>query len=126
MSQAHEGQSRLFAALAYVLPLLGGALGLALDSRNPLTRLHARQSLGALLTLALSFVAWAVVGFLLAQIPAIGPIFSISLFSLVIAMSAFLAVNWLLSLVMALRGDKRVIPLANRVTQRVFGEDNSL
>ena len=136
MAQAHKGQptalgppnklggsQRVFAALAYALPLLGGALGLALDGGNPLTRLHARQSIGALLTMALSFVAWAVAGFALAQVPAIGPIFSISLFSLVIAMAAFLAVNWLVNLVVALGGGERVIPLANRVTRRVFGDD---
>ena len=116
----------MFAALAYALPLLGGALGLALDGGNPLTRLHARQSIGALLTMALSFVAWAVAGFALAQVPAIGPIFSISLFSLVIAMAAFLAVNWLVNLVVALGGGERVIPLANRVTRRVFGDDKAL
>ncbi|MCY4466798.1 MAG: hypothetical protein OXE46_14805 [Chloroflexi bacterium] len=120
MSQKPKEGSRLLAALAYVLPLLGGLLGLALDRGNPLTRLHAAQSIGALLTLALSLVAWAVAGFVLAQVPVIGPIFSISLFSLVIAMAIFLAVNWIVSLWFALRGEERTIPLANRVKLRVF------
>ena len=123
--EAGTSNSRLLAALAYALPLLGGVLGLAIDRANPLTRLHAAQSIGALLTLALSLVVWAVAGFLLALVPVIGPIFSISLFSLVIAMVIFLAVNWVVSFWFALRGEERTIPLANRVTLRVFGGDGS-
>lgn len=116
---------RALAVLAYALPLLGGALGLAIDRGNSLTRMHATQSIGALLTLALSLVAWAVAGFALALVPVIGPIVSISLFSLVIAMAIFLAVNWIINLWFALRGEERTIPLANRVTLRVFGGGGS-
>ncbi|MCY3575142.1 MAG: hypothetical protein OXG92_15215 [Chloroflexi bacterium] len=112
----------MFAVLAYALPLLGGLLGLAIDRGNSLTRVHATQSIGALLTMALSLLVWAVAGYLLALVPVIGPIFSISLFSLVIAMAIFLAVNWVISLYFALRGEERTIPLADRVTTRLFGE----
>ncbi len=125
MTQKPNEGPRFLAALAYVLPLLGGLLGLAIDRANPLTRLHATQSIGALLTLALSLVVWAAAGFVLAQVPVIGPIFSISLFSMVIAMAIFLAVNWIISLWFALRGEERIIPLANRVTLRVFGGEGS-
>ena len=125
MSQKPNEGPRLLAALAYVLPLLGGLLGLAIDRGNPLTRLHAAQSIGALLTMALALLVWAVAGYVLAMVPMIGPIFSISLFSLVIAMAIFLAVNWLISFLFALRGEERTIPLANRLTRRVFGGDDA-
>lgn len=112
---------RLFAVLAYVLPVVGGIIGLLVDGANPLTRAHARQSIAAVLTLILSFLAWAVGGYLISLIPMAGPILAIALFSLVIAMAIFLAANWLVSLaVVALRGEERAIPFANRVAARLF------
>ena len=114
-------EKRAFAVLAYLLPLIGGLLGLALDGGNPLTRHHARQSIAAVLTLALGFAAWAALGYLIGLVPIAGPIFALSLFSLVIALAAFLFVNWLASLLLALRGLEREMPLANRLALRLFG-----
>ncbi len=114
---------RFFAVLAYIVPVLGGLVGLALDGRNPLTRNHARQSIAAVLTLILSFLVWAVGAYAIGLIPVMGPIFSISLFSLVVAMLIFLAINWLISLLMALRGQERAIPIANKLVGRLFARD---
>lgn len=124
MSQSkHETEARHFAVLAYVLPVIGGVIGLIADDGNPLTRVHARQSIGAVLALILSFFVWAAGGYVLSLIPIAGPILAIALFSLVIAMAIFLALNWLISLaVVALRGEERVMPLANRIAARVFGD----
>ena len=116
---------RFFAVLAYLLPLLGGIIGLAADRANPFTRSHAQQSIAALLTLVLSFVVWAAVGYLVGLIPLFGPIIAISLFSLIIAMFIFLAVNWLISLLVAMRGRERTIPLANRLAKRLFEKPKS-
>ena len=122
MAQKRDVEAnRLFAALAYLLPLVGGLAGLALDGGNELTRTHAKQSIGALLTMALSFVVWGVAGYALAIVPIIGPIVSISLFSLVIAMGFFLAANWVVGFVAALRGVERRIPIADRVVARTLG-----
>ena len=109
---------RQFAVLAYILPGVGGLIGLAADGNNHLTRNHAQQSIAAVLALILSFFVWAVVGYIVALIPIAGPIVSIALFSLVIAMAVFLAVNWVISLVVALRGEERTIPVANRIVVR--------
>ena len=119
--QKHKDADRRFAALAYILPVIGGLLGLALDGGNPLTRVHARQSISTVIALIITFFVWAAVGYVLSLIPIAGPIVAIALFSLVIAMAAFLAANWLFSFVMALRGEERTIPFANRVALRVFG-----
>ena len=116
-------EQRVFAVLAYLLPVIGGVVGLILDGDNPLTRAHARQSIGAALTLILAFFAWAVGGYIISLIPIAGPILAIALFSLVIAMAVFLAANWLVSLAMALRGAERTIPFANRVVTRLFGSE---
>lgn len=114
------GEGRMFAVLAYVAPVIGGLLGLALDGDNPLTRVHARQSISTVLALIITFFVWAAVGYLLSLIPIAGPIVAIALFSLVIAMAAFLAANWVVSFLMALRGEERTIPFANRVALRLF------
>ena len=115
---------RLFAVLAYVLPVVGGVIGLLADGANPLTRAHARQSIAAVLTWILAFFAWAVGGYLISLIPIAGPIVAIALFSLVIAMAIFLAANWLVNLALvALRGEERTIPFANRLAARLFGSE---
>ncbi len=120
-------QARFFAVLAYLLPVIGGVIGLMADGSNPLTRVHARQSIAAVLALILTFFAWAVGGYVLSLIPIAGPILAIALFSLVIAMAIFLALNWLISLaVVALRGEERTIPLANRLVIRFFGSEAAL
>ncbi len=118
--QKHEGAGRAFAALAYILPVVGGVIGMLADGRNPLTRSHAQQSIAAVITLILSFLVWIAVGYVVALVPAIGPIFSLSLFSLVIALAIFLCVNWIVSLVVALRGEERTILIANRIVLRFF------
>ena len=42
-------------------------------------------------------------------------------------MAIFLALNWLISLaVVALRGEERTIPFANRLVIRLFGADADL
>ena len=119
--QKHKDADRRFAALAYILLVIGGLLGLALDGGNPLTRVHARQSISTVIALIITFFVWAAVGYVLSLIPIAGPIVAIALFSLVIAMAAFLTANWLFSFVVALRGEERTIPFANRVALRVFG-----
>lgn len=119
-----EASKRIFAVLAYLIPVLGGIIALAVDGRNPLTRNHAQQSIATVLALVLSFLLWALLGYLIGLIPIMGPIVSISLFSLVVAMLIFLAINWLISLLMALRGRERTIPFANRIVGRLFGEDH--
>ena len=122
MSTNNYENGRVFAVLAYLLPVVGGLLGLAADGRNPLTRNHALQSIASVIALVLSFLIWAVAAFVIALIPAIGPILSISLFALVIALAAFLFVNWLVSFARALRGEERIIPIANRIVLRLFSD----
>jgi len=110
---------RVFAVLAYVLPVAGGLLGLLLDGRNPLTRSHAQQSLAAVLSLILGFFTWVLAGYIIAFVPGIGPLLAIGLFSLPLALAFFIGLNWLLSLLRALRGEPRTIPIANWLVQRL-------
>ncbi len=118
MSTNNDENGRVFAVLAYLLPVVGGFIGLAADGRNPLTRNHAMQSIASVIALALGFLAWAVGAYVIALIPAIGPILSISLFTLVIALALFVLVNWIIGIVQAMRGEERTIPIANRIVLR--------
>ena len=118
-----EASRRIFAVLAYVVPVLGGIIGLAVDGHNPLTRNHAQQSIATVLALIMSFLLWAVIGYLIGLVPIMGPIVSISLFSLVVAMLIFLAINWIINLLLALRGRERTIPFANKIVGRLFADD---
>ncbi len=121
------GESRKFAVLAYLLPVVGGVVGLIADGGNSLTRFHARQSIAAVLALLLAFFGWAAGGYLISLIPIAGPILAIALFSLVVAMAIFMAANWLVSLAaVALRGEERTIPFANRLVTRLFGSEPAL
>ncbi len=120
-NEGGTSNGRTFAVLAYIVPLIGGLIGLLIDRRNPLTRVHAQQSLGAVAALALSFVAWGVIAYLVALIPAVGPVIGVALFSFVIAMTIFLLINWIFSLLHALRGAERTIPFGNRIVRRVIG-----
>ncbi len=128
MSQSkHKPEARHFAVLAYILPVIGGLIGLMADGQNRLTRFHAQQSIAAVLALLLAFLVWAVLGYLISLIPIAGPIVAIALFSLVIAMAIFMAANWLISLAaVALRGGERTIPLANRIAIRLFGSETAM
>lgn len=121
--QTGSNAGRFFAVLAYIVPVLGGLVGLALDGRNPLTRNHAQQSIASVLLMIMSFLVWAALGYLIGLLPILGPIVSISLFSLVIAMLIFLAINWIISLLVAFRGQERTIPFANKLAGRLFDDD---
>ena len=122
LQSVESGSGRFFAVLAYIVPVVGGIIGLAVDGHNPLTRNHAQQSIATVLALILSFLVWAVVGYVIGLVPILGPIVSISLFSLVVAMLIFLAVNWIINLIVALSGLERAIPIANKIVVRFFGD----
>jgi len=122
MSQQKPNEdNRLFAILAYILPVIGGIVGLAVNRDNSLTRTHGQQSIGAVLTMIVTFFTWVVVAFFIALVPSVGPIISIALFGLVIAIDIFIVINWIISFVFAMRGKERVIPLSNRLVVRILG-----
>ena len=115
-----SNEGRIFAVLSYLLPLIGGIIGLALDKSNSLTRNHAHQSIAAVALLILGFLVWAAAGWLMGWIPFVGPIVALALFSLVMALGIFLIVQWIISLAVAARGQERQIPFANRLVPRLF------
>ena len=82
--QTRSEEGRLLAILSYILPVIGGIIGLATNRDNTLTRVHAQQSIGAVLTLLASFVIWGISAYIVAIVPAIREIIVALTFALIL------------------------------------------
>lgn len=102
--------TKLFALFAYLLSFIGALLVLLLRRKDDFVRYHARQSLGIVIIALALFAVWGVVGWVMAWIPAVGFILTISLFSLVIAGCLMLIISSISGMVYAVQG-KRQPPL---------------
>ena len=105
-----EKNHRYAAFLAYLIPLIGSIYVLAFQRKNSFAVFHARQSLGMLIFLIGSFLAWFVAGYILALIPYM-LIFSVALFCLVITAFVFVIVAWILGMSNALKGRVVMLPI---------------
>ena len=110
--------SRLPAVLAYLLPVLGWLYVFFFQRRNSLALYHLRQAIGLVVFLVVTFVAWAVVGWLLAWIPYLN-ILSIALFALVVGAYLFGIVAWLFGIYNALSDRESPLPLFGRLASRL-------
>ncbi|GEM_PF-6180510 len=88
-----NGDGRIFAILAYIIPVIGGVIGLVINRGNILTRNHAQQSIGAVLTIVLGFVTWMVSAYAISLAPAIRPVLLAATF-VVIALGLLLAIYY--------------------------------
>lgn len=109
--------SRLAAGLAYV-PIIGWLYVLVFQRSNTLAAFHLKQSIGLMLFLIMTFVAWAVVAWLLAWVPYMDLV-GIALFTIVIAAYMFGLVAWLLGLTNALRNRLTPLPLFGQWANRL-------
>lgn len=82
--QKPNENGQLFAILAYILPVVGGIIGLAVNKDNALTRTHAYQSIGAVLSLILTFVTWVIVAYAIAIMPSIRSLVVLLTYALVV------------------------------------------
>jgi uncharacterized membrane protein len=120
--QKPDNNGRLFAILAYIVPVIGGIIGIVVNGDNALTRKHSQQTIGAILTMVVTFLIWVIVGFIIALIPFVGPIAAVCLFALVIAYYILLGVSWIVGLIHAIQGRDMEFPIASRLTKRIFGD----
>lgn len=111
--------NRPLAAIAYIIPLVGGFVALSQD--DELAKNHGRQSIGVLVAALFILVVWAIAAYLVSFLPLFGPIIATATFALVLAFLLFFVLTWFLGFVSALRGYKTRIPLASRAANRVFG-----
>ena len=109
--------SRVAAVLAYI-PIIGWVYVLIAGRNNNLAIYHLRQSIGLVVFLIGSFVAWAVIGWLLAWIPYMD-VLSMALFTLVIAAYIYGVVALILGLINAWQSRTVPLPLFGRWANRL-------
>ncbi len=110
MQHQADLRTRILAALAYLVPLVGPLAALLLG-RHRMIQLHARQSLLLTLLVACALLVWGVLAWILNWIPVIGAITGAMLF-------AFVPLLWLGAVlahvggtVLALRGQYAFVPV---------------
>ncbi len=110
-------QSSLSAAIAYI-PLIGWIYVYLLQRKNPLAVFHLRQSVGLVLFLIGALVVWAIVAWLVALIPYMAA-FSVTLFTVVMAVYFFGAVTWVMGILNALKNKSTPLPLFGQWANRL-------
>jgi uncharacterized membrane protein len=111
--------SRYLAFLSYLLSLPGALFVLLARRDDPFAVYHARQSLRlAIIGLAAPLV-WGGVAWILAWIPTLGPMLSVILFALLIAVYFGILISWIAGMIYSLKGQVRPLPLfGTRSTRR--------
>ena len=107
-----SSSSRYLAFFSYLLSLPGALYVLYARSDDAFAVFHARQSRVQALIGIITPIAWVILGWVLAWIPLVGPMISICLFALVIAVYAVLIVDWVIGMTYALSGRARRTPVA--------------
>lgn len=106
------------AIVAYLIPIVGWLYVYVFQRTNALAIYHLRQSIGLVLFLIGSFLAWIVVGWLLAWIPYMA-VFSVALFAVVIAAYIFGAVAWLMGMINAAKNVATPLPIFGEWANRL-------
>lgn len=104
-----NASSRLPAVIVYLLPILGWLYVFFFERKNSLALYHLRQAIGLFVFLIVTFLAWVVVGWLLAWIPYLN-VLSIALFALVIAAYLYGIAAWLFGIYNALYASEIPLP----------------
>jgi uncharacterized membrane protein len=105
-------------ALFAYIPIIGWIYVYLLQRNNPLAIFHLRQSVGLVFFLVITFVIWAVVGYLIALIPYMA-VFSVGLFTIVMAFYIFGVVAWVIGIINALNNKSTPLPLLGQWANRL-------
>ena len=113
--------SRISAFLAYLLLIIGWLYIFLFRRNDKLALYHTKQSIMLVMVAIGAPVSWAVLSWLIALIPLVGPPIATALFALVIASYALLLVNWVVGMVYALQSKLRPLPVVGKWAERLFG-----
>ena len=105
------------ALIAYI-PIVGWLYVYFMQRKNPFAVFHLRQSVGLFLFLVGTFVVWAVVAYLIALIPYMA-VFSVALFTIVMAFYIFGVVAWVTGIINALNNKSTPLPLFGQWANRL-------
>lgn len=111
--------TRSIAVLTYLLGPLGWLYGLLARRDDALIVYHARQSLVINMIALAAPILWAVFGWLLSWIPAIGPILAVLLFGLVIAIEIGMIIALMYGVMHAQRGAIQMAPLVGSLAEKL-------
>ena len=103
--------SRVPAFLAYLLLVVGWVYVLLFRRQDRLAVYHTKQSIMLILVAVGSLAAWGVLGWLVAQVPLVGPIVTTASFSFIITIYIILSVNWIIGMVYALQAKIKPLPI---------------
>ncbi|MCA9889478.1 MAG: hypothetical protein KC546_13955 [Anaerolineae bacterium] len=112
-----EKKSPLSAVIAYI-PIIGWLYVYLFARRDELALFHLRQSIGLVMFLIGSFLAWAVAAWILAWMPYVSAL-GAALFAFVIFAIFFVAVAWVLGIINALTSKPRPIPIVGKWSARL-------
>jgi uncharacterized membrane protein len=112
--------NRLFAFLAYLLPLIGSLLVFVFDRKNVFARYHACQALVLALIAIFMPVGWLLTAWLVAWVPLAGAPIGVALFALMGAAYIALFVAWLVGLYNSAMGKLDATPVFGGWGDRVF------
>jgi uncharacterized membrane protein len=115
-----EKPNRPLAVIAYLLPLVGPLIVLAIGRKNLFATFHACQALVLAIIALLAPVGWAVAGLLVGWIPLAGPVIGASAFALVIAAYLSIAVAWVAGLINSARERFQPVPIFGGWGLRLF------
>jgi uncharacterized membrane protein len=103
--------SRYLAFFAYLLSIVGALYVLLARRNDAFAVFHAKQSLAIAVTAVVTPLAWAIIAWVGAWVPVVGPLIGLPLFALVLAAYVGLAISWVVGMMFALQGRVRPVPL---------------
>ena len=107
------------AFLAYLLPVLGWLYVLVFHRKDEFAVYHAKQSLVITITAIGAPMVWAVVAWVIAWIPLVGPVVAAALFALVMLTYIVLVATWIVGLVYVSRAKMKPIPVVGGWAERL-------
>ncbi len=103
--------SKIFAFIAYLIPLIGPVIVLLFRRKDEYAVFHAKQSLRLLAVLIIAPLIWAGISYVLLFIPFIGMITAAATFAVVILVFIALIFAWISGMLNALRSSQQAVPI---------------
>jgi len=112
-----ESSDRFSAFLAYI-PVIGWIYVLLAKRKDTFPMFHVRQSIGLFIFLAVTFVIWVVLTWILAWIP-YGFMVGVAFFTTAITAFIFGIVAWVMGIIHALNGRMELLPYFGKMANSI-------
>jgi uncharacterized membrane protein len=112
-----ESKDRLPAAIAYI-PVLGWLYVILFTKRGPYVMFHLRQSIGLVFFLAVAFISWGILTWIISWIP-YGFLVGVVLFTIVLVAFITGIAAWIVGIINALSGRVALLPVFGSYAYRL-------